>query len=80
MSNDIFVIANMATDPDSSKAVDKTDDDRIAPAHTAVTWKRSHLRYESDQVIHAVILSHGSRLGAGVKDCGYPVRSAFFRF
>src|SRR5471032_1747120 len=68
MSNDIFVIANMAAGPDSSRAADKTDEGRVAPARVAVRWKRSHLRYESDQVIHAVMLSHASRLQAVLRE------------
>jgi hypothetical protein len=36
MSNDIFVIANMADDPDASSTAGKADDDRIPPASAAL--------------------------------------------
>src|SRR5471032_1797144 len=74
MSNDIFVIANMAAGPDSSRAADKTDEGCVAPARVAVRWNRSHLRYESDQVIHAVMLSHGSPLDAVLRAVGTCIR------
>lgn len=40
MSNDIFVIANMASDRDSSSATAETHDDRTAASSAAFRWER----------------------------------------
>src|SRR5471030_2433503 len=74
MSNDIFVIANIAAAPDSSSAAGKADHERTAPARAAVGSERSHLRYESDQVIQPVIFSHGCRFDAVLRAVGTRIR------
>jgi len=74
MSNDIFVIANMALDPDSSSLACKTGHEPAAPIRITASRKRLHLQCESDQVIQAVVLAHGRRIDVVLRAMGTCIR------